>query len=240
MVHKRGPYQQKFPKTWGEILLFLANNGPANKYKIMKSLGSRYSTVHNAVDRFEEWGLLFPVKKSTARTGLSVNTYDLTIPGLAFAILSWKDKLEWAEVARNHEDLLPKVFGKWGHFVAEDGEELARRSLLWSLELFFRDHDWDSTYRGVGEMNTKTAEKISALFIMTPRGALTQEELGQWYMILVKDPQLSSWAVRYLREVVDDQLTGLEDWTRALRWLGGPYPQDLTERLKLLIEEYKS
>jgi hypothetical protein len=240
VAQERGPYQRKFPETWAKFLVFLMNNGPANKYTIMKSLGFRYSTAHHAVDRFEEWALLYPVKKGTARTGLNVKTYDLTVPGLAFSMLFWEDEVRWIECVKNHRDQLPLVFGKWEHFAAEGGEELAKRSLLGSLEVFFHDYEWDATYRDLGEMNAKTAEKISALFIMTPRGEFTQEELGQWYMILRKDPQLRSQAVRYLRGVVDDQLAELDDWAHLLILLGGSHPQGYTERLKHLIGLYKS
>ncbi len=237
---KRGPYRQKFPETWGKILLFLMNNGPANKYEVAKSLHTLYSTVHKAVDRLEEGGLLFPVGKRKGTTGLSVKTYDLTVPGLAFALLSWKDKVEWIGVTRSHEDLLPWVFGKWRYFVAEGGEQLAKKSLLGSLELFFSGYDWDSTYRDVREMNTKTSEKISAFFIMTPKGALTEQEHDRWNLILMKDSQLRSMAASYLRGVVDDELTGMDGWVHLLRRFGGSYPQDYIERLKHLIGVLKS
>jgi len=129
------------------------NPGRANKYAINSILGeeelrgkdaslerSRYSAVYKAVDRLEESLLIYPVEVGRARTGFAVNTYDLTTLGLAFALQNLNEKADWVKMAANHKDLLPKIFGNWKVFEDQGGEELARKSLLGSIDLF-----WEGT-----------------------------------------------------------------------------------------------
>jgi hypothetical protein len=245
---KRGPYQQKFPEKWSAILLFLMNKGPANKFKIWESLladkiwdspKTGYSTVHKAVDRLEEMGMLYTVGERKARTGLTVKTYKLTVPGLTFAMLSWKDKSSWTDICKHYRDLLPKVFEKWRHFVAEGAEELAKKSLLGAFDIFWRDYDWESEYRDADEMNAKATEKISGLFIMTPRGELTQEELSRWYAVLGKNKELRSWAVDYLKVVISSEIDQLDGWIHVLEGLGGAYLQGLIKKLECLVAVHR-
>ncbi len=231
---RRKPYTRKdLPSRWKEILVILMNEGSSNRYEITKALSGvqTYSTVHKAAKHLVDDGLISSVRRSKARTGLSVETYDLTVPGLAFALSYLSGKAKWDHIVRKHKNSLPEVFGRWEHFVKEGGEELAKKSLKESIGIFWDEYDWEA-----GCTNEQAAKKISESFIITPEGELTQEELSKWYRILAKDKQLRSWAAGLIERIIVQDLDEVEYWSRRLYDLRGSYPKRLTNRIRDVME----
>ncbi len=232
---KRKAYVRRdLPQKWKKILVFLMNAGPANRNEIRKSIsdGQSYSPIYKAVRNLTNSGLISSVSKSRGRRGRPVATYDLTVPGLAFTLDYLRRDAQWDEIAREHKDSIPRVFGKWEHFVNEGGEELAKKSLMASIGIFWSEYDWDA-----GCTNEQAARKISKYFIMTPRYALTQRELSKWYRILAKDKQLKSWATGHMEGIIVKDLDEVEYWSMRLYDLRGSYPKRLTNRIKDVMEK---
>lgn len=207
---------RKFPRRWREILLLLVKEGSVNKHEAMGLMTPEppYSTVHKAFKRLAEDGLISATKEGVSRAGLTVESYSLTVPGLAITIAAWKESIDWEGMARTQKRLLPRVFGKWERFVREGAEALARKSLLGSVNIFLREYDWDVNYTA-----REAADKISKYFIMTPKDALEGTEVDQWYRILAKDRELRSWAVGYVKGIIASQLREAEYWNRVLKLL---------------------
>jgi hypothetical protein len=107
------------------------------------------------------------------------------------------------------------VFGKWELFIREGGEELARKSLLGSIDIFLREYNWEAGYT-----EREAAARISKNFIMTPRDALEGSEQDQWYRILAEDRELRSWAIEYVNEIVSYHVREAEYWNQTLKLLG--------------------
>ncbi len=232
---KRKAYLRRdLPQKWKKILVYLMNAGPANRNEIRKSIsyGQWYSTIYKAVENLANSGLISAVSKSKGRRGRPVSKYDLTVPGLAFALSYLGGEAKWDQIARNQQYLLPKVFRKWEHFVKEGGEELAKKSLKESIGIFWDEYDWDA-----GCTNEQAARKISKFFIMSPKGALTQKELSKWYRILAKDKQLKSWATGLMEGIIVQDLDGVEYWSMRLYDLRGSYPKRLTNRITGVMEK---
>jgi hypothetical protein len=234
---RRGAYQKKMPPASNEVLVRLMNEGRANKYAINNSLKKKhYSGIYKAMNRLAESLLVYPVKVGRAKTGLVVNTYDLTTLGLAFALQNLNEKADWAKMAANHKDLLPKIFGQWKFLVDHKGEELARKSLLESVDLFWEGYDYETTYGSFEEMNRAMAETISSYFILTPWGAFSNEELVQWYDILEKSSELKSWAVQTLHLVISDRLSELDKRIYDFGRFGGRLSREQKQMLSHLAD----
>jgi len=164
--------------------------------------------------RLVELGMVSPDPRGFSRTGLAVRQYYLNAVGLALAIAAYGDEMQLDRVAGTQRDFLPKVFGRWEHFVEQGGEELAKKSLLGSVKTFLREYDWE---KGVDEEEAK--RRISRLFVMTPRGELSKPELARWYEILRTDHKLASWAKRYIEGIISALVEEQEDWSYALSLL---------------------
>jgi hypothetical protein len=216
LVSRRRYGIQKFPRRWKEILLLLADDGSLNRHQVMRRLSPQpvYSTVHKAAKALAGEGLVSATSEGLSRAGLGIASYTLTVPGLAFVLHNWPSELDWAKMARGQKALLPRVFGRWEFFVNEGVEELAERSLQESVEVFWRDYDWDA-----GCTNREAAAEISKYFIMTPKDTFEEHELLRWYGILSKDRRLGSWAVGYAEEIATYHAKEAKAWEQVPRLL---------------------
>jgi len=230
------------PALWDAILLRLLNEGAASKYEIAKAkpFVKRYPAVYKALDSLEEWGLVHHVERGLARTGLAIKTFDLTAPGLAYALHTMHDKADWPKVAAHHKDLLPKVFGEWDYLVAQGGQELAVKSLLGAVELFWDGYDYDTGYSSAKEMNERVGEHLSRVFILTSKGSFADEELVTWYELVEGNRGLKSWAVQTLHRVIGDRLSELDGRIYDLMRFGGLLSKEENQLLSRLTVHVRS
>ena len=235
-------WKRKMPALWDALLLRLLNGGAASKYVIAKDkpFVRRYPAVYKALDSLEEWGLVHHFDGGTARTGLAIKTFDLTAPGLAYALHTMAGKADWPKVAARHKDLLPKVFGEWDYLVAQGGQEFAKKSLLGTVETFWNDYDYETGYGSTNEMNEKVCERLSRVFILTPRGSFADEELVRWYELVGGNRRLKSWAVQTLHQVIGERLSELDGRIYDLTRLRGPLSREEKRMLGHLADHAKS
>jgi predicted transcriptional regulator len=128
--------------TIGKILIYLVEEGPANKYDIKENAraGSQ-PTVLSTVDFLHDLGFISAKRLKKKSTGKQSDCYDLTIDGLMLLLsvvryvgrkaLGTKGKrFRVSYLAERQLKLLPRIFGLWNKFEAAGVADLAERHLL--------------------------------------------------------------------------------------------------------------
>jgi DNA-binding PadR family transcriptional regulator len=135
-----------------KILHYLAEHGPANKYRIRKEGGAgSQPTVLDAIDELEKSGAIKIVdEKTNVRGSTPSKYYDLTPEGLRTLILGL-DHLGLRQshvnylyrgLAKKYYEYCPCVFKFWPDFVKASVEVLAQRRCLRLTQATQNDPDW--------------------------------------------------------------------------------------------------
>lgn len=171
-------------KMQQEILHYIAENGPATEYQLLKNANVSSFTAHQAPKILLKKGLLKAEPKGKARTGRTIKLYSLTFAGL-FTVLS-KAEITWEDrcnIIERQADMLPLVFSKWRHFISCG---LRKEELLNAL----------SFIRSQLSALTPSVDTAMRAFFLYVFNATPPHERVRWLKALRDDPDLLKWALR--------------------------------------------
>lgn len=100
-----------------KVLLYIAENGETNIYRIGEHCKIGYSTAHGSIKALEQQGLVQLMSARKNEKGVIAKSYGLTAKGLYYAIYKQSPWHEKIRVAEKSKDLLKPNVLEWLNFI---------------------------------------------------------------------------------------------------------------------------
>jgi hypothetical protein len=117
-----------------QILLYIAKNGPKNKYEITSKSGiDRYATIHETIKKFESSFIVEGKIEGKARTGLIKKSWHLTLLGFCLAI-EYSAEEDYDKIINVWKNMDPTILCSWNLIMKTVGEKEAHRFIKFYKE----------------------------------------------------------------------------------------------------------
>ncbi|MEM3357208.1 MAG: MarR family winged helix-turn-helix transcriptional regulator [Candidatus Bathyarchaeia archaeon] len=218
-----------------DVLIYLAKNGEANIYNIMKGTGLTYSTVHKSVKQLSELYLIRQTAEVKNEKGVTAKVYEITTSGLVAALASEKIWKEAEQVISLWSKKAPLTLKKWKHFTEYGlGEAIKQIITRIANETLGR-----IVIGGKSEPADMLFAKIFDDFffdvvIEMPKGYGKELCRAVW-----SDPELKTWMIKHLEIKAKEMQAEAEIYMHIQRsWESPTEPDwDKMTRVKIVSEE---
>jgi len=117
MMERYSKALPELPDRKKKVLLFFAEKGEANIYKVSEDCDMRYSTAHSSVKALEKEGFVRLKSEEINEKGVTAKVYGLTTKGLhrsIYAMSTWHEKIV---IAEKWQSLLNPNVLEWMKFI---------------------------------------------------------------------------------------------------------------------------
>ena len=189
------------------------------KYDLKKRLGLSYARVHEAIDGRKKEGRPFPglekrgfvkhKRLGKATTGLPKKAYKCTLKGLVYALT--ENPTLWDNInliAQKNWELLPYLFGKWGHFQKYGCETLAvdiLKSVFCHHHALMEKLVQTGDAKTIGEFGDKLFADAVYGHVFRPEHyhVLSDADIKKWISAIKNDLDLSSKYTSETKAILD-------------------------------------
>lgn len=173
-------------------------------------------TIHYALGRLEERGLLEWVPKGRAETGLTIKEFHPTSNGVIAALATGKLWNNVDQIVERWGSWVPLTLKKWSHLVSYGLEEEMKRVVESTPEEILHARP------APGDERTEAFEDfVRDLFnwhvLRNVLGSRDRATRIKWYKAIRDDPELRRWALEKARLGLSKIRASVTSWERLVR-----------------------
>lgn len=189
-----------------DVLIYLAKNGEANIYNIMKGTRLTYSTVHKAVKQLSELHLIRQIAEVKNIKGVTAKVYEITTSGLIAALATGKIWKEAEQIISLWNKKAPLTLKKWKHFTKHELEEATRQIITRIANETLGRIIIGGECEHADQLFAKTFDDFFFdIVIEMPKGYGKELCRAVW-----SDPELKNWMIKHLEIKVREMQTAAE------------------------------
>jgi len=112
------------------VLSHIATSGPRTEYQLYNELKMSHGTIHYALKKLAQEGLLKPTQRKRARAVRKAIMYHLTDRGLLTVLASTSDSGTWKKIVEAWRNLCPKILLNWRQLSTRLGNKYLKNKIM--------------------------------------------------------------------------------------------------------------